>query len=120
MQFQWHTLFWKKRSQLEQHLKCIVFGHAIYEKAINPYIGMTAHAVLLTVPDNQFNAPTETLLPYLDTLLVEKFSVNSNIHSPQDLSPFPLLGLPGWHPDNARENFYDDTDYFRPGRKQKN
>jgi hypothetical protein len=24
--------------------------------------------------------------------------------------------VPGWHPDNAREEFYDNTDYFRPRR----
>lgn len=119
-QFDWHTLFWKRRTHLENNLKCIVFGHAIYEKSIKPYIGMTGHAVLLTVPEKQFTAPTETLLLYLDTLLEEKFTVGSNIQSPRDLSPFPLLGLPGWHPDNDRESFYDNTNYFRSGRKQKN
>lgn len=119
-QFDWQTLFWKKRTQLEQRLKCIVFGHAIYEKAINPYIGLTVHTVLLTVPAKQFAAPTEILLPYLDILLEEQFTVDSNIQKPQDLSPFPVLGLPGWHPDNNRESFYDNKDYFRPGRKQKN
>ena len=119
-QFNWHTLFWKKRAELEQHIKCIVFGHAIYEKAINPYIGMTGHAVLLTVPNKVFDLPTEHLIQYLDPLLEASFTSNSSIQTPQDLSPFPLLGLPGWHPDNCQESFYKNANYFRPGRKQKN
>jgi len=60
------------------------------------------------------------LVEYLDTRLESYFSDNAGIQSPQDLSPFPLLGLPGWHPDNEQENFYENKDYFRPGRKQKN
>jgi hypothetical protein len=26
--------------------------------------------------------------------------------------------VPGWHPGNDREEFYDDTDYFRPARRE--
>ena len=118
--FDWKTLFWEKRAQTAQRLKCIVFGHAIYEKAVSPYIGMTSHCVLLTVPEKVFSAANELLVEYLDTRLESYFSDNAGIQSPQDLSPFPLLGLPGWHPDNEHENFYENKDYFRPGRKQKN
>jgi len=39
------------------------------------------------------------------------------LRSPSDLHPVPLLGVPGWHPDTADESFYDDRDYFRPGRR---
>jgi hypothetical protein len=27
-----------------------------------------------------------------------------------------VLGVPGWHPDGARESFYDDATHFRPKR----
>jgi hypothetical protein len=29
----------------------------------------------------------------------------------------PILGVPGWCADNEREAFYDNADYFRPGRR---
>ena len=118
--FDWKTLFWEKRTQTTQRLKCIVFGHAIYEKAVNPYIGMTSHCVLLTVPEKEFSAANEILVEYLDTRLESHFSGNTGIQSPRELSPFPLLGLPGWHCNNTQENFYKNEDYFRPGRKQQN
>ena len=34
----------------------------------------------------------------------------------RELSPLPVLGVPGWWKDNEQESFYDNTGYFRPGR----
>ena len=31
-------------------------------------------------------------------------------------SPLPVLGVPGWWPDNAKLGFYDDAEVFRPRR----
>jgi hypothetical protein len=28
-----------------------------------------------------------------------------------------LLGMPGWDEANGVEAYYDNTDYFRPGRR---
>jgi len=33
------------------------------------------------------------------------------------LYPLPMLGVPGWWPDNEQPEFYDNTDYFRAKRK---
>ena len=33
-----------------------------------------------------------------------------------ELAPLPVLGVPGWWPDNEAQGFYDNSDYFRPGR----
>ena len=38
-------------------LRCITFGHAVYEKALHPYVGMTANAILL----GNFFAPSLAL-----------------------------------------------------------
>ena len=32
------------------------------------------------------------------------------------LTPLPVLGVPGWWPDNADPGFYADTSVFRPKR----
>jgi hypothetical protein len=32
------------------------------------------------------------------------------------MAPMPVLGIPGWYPDSAREAFYDDPVHFRGPR----
>jgi hypothetical protein len=38
------------------------------------------------------------------------------LSSTRNLPPLPILGIPGWDPSNAREEYYDDAAQFRPGR----
>ena len=118
--FQWKTLFWQNRSDVGHHFKCIVFGHAMYEKALNPYIGMTTHSILLPVEQEFLNQSTANLIAKTDDLLANLFQAEDAIKSPQDFSPFPLLGMPGWDKANDVEAYYDNTNYFRPGRYRKN
>jgi hypothetical protein len=118
-QFQWKSLFWYQRNAVRQHLKCIVFGHAVYEKALHPYVGMTAHSVLLPVPAQLLTLPNLSLAAAIDDLLVEVFGTGDSIASPADFAPFPLLGMPGWDPENDHESYYDNTRYFRSGRHYK-
>lgn len=40
----------------------------------------------------------------------------ADVESARDLSPVPLLGVPGWSADNCNESYYDNTAYFRSGR----
>jgi hypothetical protein len=37
--------------------------------------------------------------------------------TPRDLSPLPLMGIPGWCADNEDPAFYGNTRIFRPGRR---
>lgn len=114
--FQWKSLFWQRRRDLDKNLKCIVFGHAVYEKLLQPYIGLTVHSVLIPVPQDILEQATATLVGETDKLVTGIFSDTQNLNSPRDLFPFPLLGLPGWA-DNDKEAFYDNTRYFRPRRQ---
>ncbi len=118
--FKWKTLFWQNRDEVLRNLRCIVFGHALYEKALQPYIGMTAHSVLISVDAEFLNQPPGRLVTETDDLLTHFFQDNSAIQSPQDFSPFPLLGMPNWHPANSKESFYENKNYFRPGRRRNN
>jgi len=36
------------------------------------------------------------------------------IARPADLFPLPVLGIPGWWPDNEVATFYGREDIFRP------
>lgn len=118
--FRWQSLFWHHRDGLHARLKCLVFGHALNEKLLNPYVGLTAHCLLAQVPQALLDRSPQTLLNEADTLLAGMFAPSDSRHgvlqSPRDLSPFPLLGMPDWA-DNAARDYYDNTDYFRPGRR---
>lgn len=113
--FRWKELFWAQRNLLIENMKCFIFGHALYEKALQPYIGMTAHAIILEVEDAFFTMNEETQQREIDRELA-KLLYQAGIRSPGDLNPFPLLGMPGWW-DNDQASFYDNVSYFRPGRR---
>ena len=116
--FRWKALFWQKRRRVNAAMRFYVFGHALYEKALDPYVGVTAHACLLPV-DRDFNAMTlESRLDRIDVLLAQRLHDARDFTTPQALAPLPLLGVPGWWPGNDDETFYDDTRYFRSGRSR--
>lgn len=114
--FEWKKLFWERRHELQRNLRCVTFGHAMYEKGLKPYIGMTANAILLHTDQSVLELELEAQLAWLDETLADIFSEGSRYTQPKDLSPFPILGLPGWMAENADEDFYDNSRYFRPGR----
>jgi hypothetical protein len=114
--FEWKKLFWERRDELEQNLRCVTFGHAMYEKGLKPYIGMTANAILLHVDQAVIDMSMDEQLSWIDAELARILSERTRYTKPRDLSPFPILGMPGWVAENASEAFYDNTRYFRPGR----
>jgi len=116
--FQWQRLFWQHRQRLERHLSCLVFGHALYEKAISPYPGMTGQALLLHCSPTLLALPAGRRIVQLDQYLALLFSESSGHNfNPGTLTPFPLLGMPGWA-DNDKADYYDNSDYFRSGRNK--
>jgi hypothetical protein len=114
--FQWKELFWQRRGELAGKLHCIPFGHAVYEKGLAPYIGMTANAILLDVNVGYFSLPLAEQLKTVDARLTDIFRDGSRYEKPKDLQPFPILGMPGWDEANSEESYYDNTRYFRQGR----
>ena len=114
--FQWKNLFWEHRQACQQQMRCIVFGHAIYEKAINPYVGLTAKALLLECEASVLDANSSNQLEYIDECLKQHILAFNETSSPQDLNPFPILGYPDFSPENSDESYYANTSYFRPKR----
>lgn len=115
-EFRWKTLFWERRDELAHSLQCFTFGHALYEKALRPYVGMTANAILLEVDQTFLAQPLTRRLNALDERLAEVFAAGVEYRAPRDLQPFPILGMPGWDAANACASYYDNEAYFRPGR----
>ncbi|MFC1747551.1 DUF3025 domain-containing protein [Pseudomonadota bacterium] len=117
--FQWKELFWHRRDELADKFKCVAFGHAMYEKGMAPYLGMTANCILLDADERFFQQNNDAQLAWVDEQLAEIFSKGERLAKPRDLSPFPILGMPGWDAQNDDEAYYDNVSYFRPGRRGK-
>jgi len=113
--FRWKELFWRQRSRVETSMGFFVFGHGLYEKALQPYIGMTGQGLLLAVVPEFFDWPQSRQLAHLDTLLADYLADPQHCRNTRELSPVPLLGVPGWAEQS--EAYYDNTYYFRPGRR---
>ena len=111
--FEWKRLFWERRDELARTARFIPFGHALLEQAMNPYIGMIAKTVFVPVSDFFFMLAPESQREEADRLLAAHFADRKRFASPKAMAPMPVLGVPGWHPRTASEDFYDLASYFR-------
>jgi hypothetical protein len=96
---QWRKLFVEQRA-LWAHAHLELFGHALLEKLVTPYKGITAHVWVVeegAAPDLGLTAERLVPKPFL---------------------PLPVLGVPGWWPANEAPAFYDDAEVFRPPRER--
>ncbi len=105
--FRWREVFVERRDDWGKRTSVLLFGHALMEQMLNPRIGLTAKCVLLEA---------ETVFNNVDARLAAYLLNPANIRTPRDLHPLPVLGIPGWDARNESPDFYDNTDYFRPGR----
>lgn len=113
--FKWKELFWRQRTTVLSSMRFFVFGHGIYEKALNPYIGMTGKAIIFKVKEDFFLQDLFSQLDSVD-LMLEQFLLCA-LSSSADLTPIPLLGYPGWDANNCHESYYENKEYFRERRQ---
>lgn len=99
----WQSLFWEHRHAIDTAMKFIVVGHALLEKLLDPYPGITGKCLMLTAGS-------------LDPDAAEGLSVQAldGIDSPHPLAPLPVQGIPGWDPDNENAAYYANQAIFRP------
>jgi hypothetical protein len=121
-EFKWKELFWLRREQVrpqsnQQAMGFYLFGHGLYEKALLPYVGLTGQGLPIKVEQQFFSWPATQQLKHLDSLLADYLAKPGNCRDTRDLAPVPLLGVPGWTTDSDCEAYYDNTAYFRPGRR---
>lgn len=103
--FRWKDLFWQHRQQVIASMRVVVFGHAVLEKALEPWPGITCKAIVVPAAADSDAAVAGWL---------ERLAPGA---SPRDLAPLPVFGFPGWQPQD--EAFYDDARYFRPLRAER-
>lgn len=116
--FKWKELFWSRREEVKTEMGFYIFGHGLHEKAIRPYVGMTGQGLVLQVDAEFFGWSLSRRMEHLDQRVAMYLNDPSKCLDTRELTPVPLLGIPGWSADNEREEYYDNRDYFRPGRQR--
>ena len=104
--FRWRELFWDCRKRVLQHMRLVVIGHAVLEKALSPWPGI-ACKVLFLEPGSDLDAGAAAWL-----------DAHAGDGTPQLLAPLPVFGYPGWLAESEHAAFYDDERYFRPFKRK--
>ena len=94
-------------------MRFFAFGHALHEKALDPFLGIVAKTVFVPVDELFFMLPHEAQVERVDALAAAHFAERSRFRTPKSMAVLPVLGIPGWHAQTGDESFYDDADYFR-------
>lgn len=118
--FKWKELFWLNRDEVIASMGFYIFGHGLYEKAIKPYIGMTGQGLVVPVDEEFFTWSIAQRMQHLDTCVATYLNDNMHCRNTRELTPVPLLGIPEWSELNKLAEYYDNQDYFRPGRRNAN
>jgi hypothetical protein len=101
----WDAVFGRLRPLWAQ-ASLVLFGHALLEKLVYPRKPITAHVFIA-------RAAIESIAD-LDAWLAQALSAPLLASKP--FAHLPVLGVPGWWPDNARPEFYADPSVFRAPR----
>lgn len=101
----WQRLFIDLRPLWAQ-AQMLLFGHALLEKLVTPRKAVTAHVYRVHAGG--------AALPEVDRWLFDNLSAQRLAAKP--FAPLPVLGVPGWWPENEKPGFYADAQVFRPAR----
>ena len=101
----WRRLFVDLRP-LWAEAQLVLFGHALLEKLVFPRKPITAHVYRAQ--------PAIHSIANLDAWVAGDLSADKLASKP--FAPLPVLGVPGWWPENEDVSFYDDATVFRPRR----
>ncbi len=115
----WEELFWGHRAEVQERMRFLVFGHAVFEKLLRPYEGLCAKTLVLTVPDRVLaRSSANTLVAYVDGVVARLVGECGAPASPRDLGNLPLLGIPGVIAEAEEVSYYRNTKYFRPRKSE--
>ena len=116
--FQWKQLFYQRREALAGSYRVFVFGHASLERLLDPPLGLTNKCLLMPVDAGFLQMDTATQRASVDAWTCAQLTDQALLASTKNLAPFPLLGVPGYHPGTSQACFYDDESYFRPNYRK--
>lgn len=123
---EWQQIFVNKALYWDSNIVPLVFGHALWEMLLNPFIGLTAKATVVCLPSatlkqiNQLKKKSsdEKLIQMFDELLLSHLTKNKLIFQTKPWKPLPLLGIPSWSNKPQNDAFYANKSYFMPKSKK--
>lgn len=100
----WPALFVVQRANWQDRARVLIFGHGLLDAMHQPHQGLCAKAIPVLVP-------TLNLTPGdLQNILVRAVA---QIVDARNLSPLPVMGVPGWFDESAAPGFYDNKSVYR-------
>lgn len=138
--FDWRGLFVERRAMFGHRAQVLIVGHALLEKLQAPYKATCAHALafdtaagtganddagqgrdaigtkagVIDEPDNAVEGADA--VDAVDQAVARR--LDADLMHRDRLMPLPVLGIPGWWPENADPAFYNDVSVFRQGRRR--
>ena len=98
---EWQALFWEARPRVLASMRLLVLGHAVLEKALEPWPGITCKAIF--VPGGgDADAHAAGWLRGLP-----------RDATPRELAALPIFGYPHWLTESDNAAFYEDARFFR-------
>lgn len=109
----WIEALYEKRAMFGRDAQVWLFGHALMEKLVAPRKAITAHTRVVVADDKYFDSAREEQCAWIDEHVAK--SLADDGLSTACFTPLPVLGVPGWWPEQDLA-FYADTSVFRPKR----
>lgn len=110
---QWRQAFIEHRDDFATVAQVWSFGHALMEKLVQPYKGITAHAWVVWVSPDFYTQSSAQQARRLDTQVSKQ--LQSHTLTTADYTPLPVLGVPDWWAGQD-DAFYADEKVFRAKR----
>lgn len=116
----WHGLFHDAGNAWNQRIAVLVFGHAILEHALLPSQLLVGKAIALQTDEHTIASLAHGVgraREAIDTGVADLVAGATVLTDPQELRPFPLSGIPGWHERSSDPAFFSEAACFRPLRE---
>jgi hypothetical protein len=109
----WRDALFDKRAMFGRDAELWLFGHALMEKLVVPRKAITAHVRVVPATADFFALDHDGRRDWIDRAV--SGSIAAEGLSTAGFTPLPVLGVPGWWPDQDEAFYLDDT-VFRPRR----
>jgi hypothetical protein len=109
----WPQALFEKRDLFGRDADLWLFGHALMEKLAAPRKAITAHVRVLFAGADFFGLPWAGRRAWIDERVAAQLRAGGL--STVGFTPLPVLGVPGWWPQQDAA-FYGDQTVFRPRR----
>ncbi|MES2039531.1 MAG: DUF3025 domain-containing protein [Pseudomonadota bacterium] len=110
----WQDAFVMQADKFGRCAEVWCFGHALMEKLVQPYKAITAHTWVVMVEPAYFTLDAIARRAHIDGVVAKQLA--SQALTTADYTPLPVLGLPGWWPQQDAA-FYEDQQVFRAKRQ---